>query len=159
MLRLLGFVVLVAVVVLGFGYYRGWFDVESAKGDNGRSVTLSVDESRAKEDLEKGKAKAGELLNKGKEAGGNLLDKVEGAVGGAEVEGTVFKVNVAKRRLRVTPTGGGTDVGMSVPTDDIVRRNGAAATLADLQEGDTVTATTIDKSGGIIATKVEASGP
>lgn len=153
MLRLIGFLVVVAVAVGGVGMYRGWFSIETAEGGDGKSVTLRLDDEKAKADLEKAKEAGAGIVDKG----AGIVDKVEGALGGTKLEGSVKKVNADKRRLRVQPADGGDVVAVTVPTDDLVRRDGAASALSALEDGDAVTVTYVEKDGEKVATKVEAT--
>lgn len=64
MRRLFAVLIVVAVVVVGFGFYRGWFALSSPgsdKGSNQVNVNLATDTRKIKEDAEKVKDKAAEL--------------------------------------------------------------------------------------------------
>jgi hypothetical protein len=50
MTRLLGIIVLLALVVAGFGYYRGWFHAKSYNSPSQRSVDLTVDKTKFDQD-------------------------------------------------------------------------------------------------------------
>ena len=55
-MRLLMFVlVLVAVGIAGFGYYRGWFVVSTNNTDRQPSATVTVDKAKFREDEQKAK--------------------------------------------------------------------------------------------------------
>jgi predicted negative regulator of RcsB-dependent stress response len=74
MMKFLGFLVVLAVIVLGVGYYLNWFQFSTkSQGDKG-SVTLEVD----KQKIEADKQKAQEKL---KEFGGKIQDQTKG-IGG-----------------------------------------------------------------------------
>ncbi len=78
MMKFLGFVVVLAVVVLGVGYYLGWFQFSTAsQGDKG-SLTFEVDKQKMKAD----EAKASQKL---KEIGGKIQDQTKG-IGGQSSE-------------------------------------------------------------------------
>lgn len=143
MLRLLGFVMLVLLILGGIGYYRGWFDVESNDG----KTTLSLDNERAKEDLAKGKEKAGDLL-----------DRIGDAIAAKRLEGEVTKVDAGGRTLRFRPEGQDDSLAVRVPSDDVVKRNGDAAALHDIEIGDHVTVKFVEEDGEAVATEVDARG-
>jgi hypothetical protein len=47
---LFAFVVVVAIVIVGVGFYRGWFSVAWDKTDNGGQVTGTVDKDKIEAD-------------------------------------------------------------------------------------------------------------
>jgi hypothetical protein len=67
MKRLIAVVVLIALLVIGVGFYRGWFTVSSSDADkpsNKVSVNLTVDRDKIEEDAEAVKIKTTELTGK-----------------------------------------------------------------------------------------------
>lgn len=155
MLRLLGFLVLLAVLVAGVGFVRGWFSIDTADGGtSSKSVTLTLDKDKAKDDI----AIGGDLLSKSKEAGGDLLDKVSGALGSDKLNGEITKVNLDKLRLKVRPAGAEDTITLSVPAEATVSRNGKPASLAQLKEGDAIEISYSEEDGEKVALKVEATG-
>ncbi len=50
MVRLLGMLVLLVILVAGFGYYRGWFRAESHDANGHDAVTLTVDKGKLDQD-------------------------------------------------------------------------------------------------------------
>ena len=55
MKRLLAVVVVLALLVIGLGFYRGWFALSSSDPDNGSNkvnVNLTVDQDKMQEDAE-----------------------------------------------------------------------------------------------------------
>jgi hypothetical protein len=52
MLRFLGLLVVLAVVIASFGYYRGWFHAESTNSNGQGSVTLTVDKAAAQQQVQ-----------------------------------------------------------------------------------------------------------
>jgi hypothetical protein len=50
MLRFLGVLILLTILVLGFGFYRGWFRAESRDANGQRSVTVTVDKEKINQD-------------------------------------------------------------------------------------------------------------
>ena len=64
MRRFSGVLILVAVAVVGFGFYRGWFALSSPGSNNGSdqvNVNLATDTGKIKEDAAKVADKAAEL--------------------------------------------------------------------------------------------------
>ena len=61
MLRALRWIVIVAIVAAGFGYYRGWFSVHSA-GDS--SVHVTVDRDKIDQDKASVREKAQDVRDK-----------------------------------------------------------------------------------------------
>ena len=50
MLRFLGALVLIAAIVAGVGYYRGWFNAQSSNTNGQSSVKLTVDKDKLNQD-------------------------------------------------------------------------------------------------------------
>jgi hypothetical protein len=64
MRKVLGVLIVFAIVVVGIGFLRGWFTLSSpnsAQGSNAVNVNLATDTGKIKEDAEKVKDKAAEL--------------------------------------------------------------------------------------------------
>ena len=53
--------VLLAVVIVGVGLYRGWFEVSTQKTEDKSSVSITMDKNKIKEDEEKVKEKVQDL--------------------------------------------------------------------------------------------------
>jgi hypothetical protein len=53
MVRMILVIVLIAAVVAGIGFYRGWFHFSSDSGSNNAKVTVSVDKDKIEEDKDK----------------------------------------------------------------------------------------------------------
>ena len=67
MKRFIAVVAVVALLVIGVGFYRGWFAVSSSEGDkssNKVNVNLTVDGDKIEEDAEAVKNKTTELTGK-----------------------------------------------------------------------------------------------
>jgi hypothetical protein len=60
-------VVLIAVVVAGLGYYRGWFGVSTNGAGQNPSTTFTVDKNKLHEDEKKAKDEAQRLEQKAKD--------------------------------------------------------------------------------------------
>jgi hypothetical protein len=50
MTRFLGMLVLLAILIAGIGYWRGWFRAESQDANGHSSVTLTVDKDKLSQD-------------------------------------------------------------------------------------------------------------
>jgi len=67
MKRLLAVLIVLVLLVIGVGFYRGWFTVSKSDpdaGDNKVNVNLTVDGDKMQEDAEAVKKKAAELTEK-----------------------------------------------------------------------------------------------
>ncbi len=60
-------VILLVVILVGVGFYRGWIALSKSSDDQGK-ITLSVDTEKAKADAEKAKDTTRELRDRAKEA-------------------------------------------------------------------------------------------
>jgi len=70
MIRMLGVLVLIVAVVVGLGFYLGWFHFSSGSDGKNAHVTMSVDKGRIQEDKDKAVDKVKGLEQRAK-------DKVE----------------------------------------------------------------------------------
>ena len=50
MIRLLGILVVLAALITGIGYYRGWFHAESGDTSGQHTVTVTVDKDKISQD-------------------------------------------------------------------------------------------------------------
>ena len=64
---ILALVVLFAVCIAGFGFYRGWFHLATEGSDHAADVTISVDRDKIRVDEEEAKKSVRELGHKAKE--------------------------------------------------------------------------------------------
>jgi hypothetical protein len=55
MQRFLGGLVIVAILIGAFGFYRGWFSFSKTNADNSTNLTIQVNKDKIKEDEEKAK--------------------------------------------------------------------------------------------------------
>jgi hypothetical protein len=84
MKRLFAVVIVLAILVVGVGFYRGWFTLshpEAEKGSNKVNVNLTVDEGKMHEDAAAVKKKTTELTDnvtgRGKKADDHSTDDVK----------------------------------------------------------------------------------
>ncbi|HEX4056082.1 MAG TPA: hypothetical protein VHX86_17610 [Tepidisphaeraceae bacterium] len=64
MFRFLGMLVVLCVLVAGFGYYRGWFHAESHDTNGQGAVTLTVDKHKLNQDKASAQQDVRDLGNK-----------------------------------------------------------------------------------------------
>jgi len=69
--------VLLALGIVGFGFYRGWFSMATENTDHKPKVSFSMDQDKIKEDEEKVKDKVHDLGHKAKDTTGAKTDKVQ----------------------------------------------------------------------------------
>jgi len=75
MKRLFAVVIVLALIVVGVGFYRGWFALSSSSADQGSNkvnVNLTVDPDKMKEDAEAVKGRTAELT-------GNVTEQATGS--------------------------------------------------------------------------------
>jgi Na+/H+ antiporter NhaB len=51
--RLLGLIVIVVIVIVAVGFYRGWFQFSTDTQDHKTGVTVTMDKKKVEEDKEK----------------------------------------------------------------------------------------------------------
>lgn len=124
MQRLLFVLVLVGAGVIGLGFYRGWFHIESDNADGKSNVTLGVDTEKIQEDKTKAVAKA-------QEVGRQIKDKVAGP-NEQTMDGTVVKVT--RDKLTMTDKEG-KEHSHTLVANVKVTCDGKTCTAADLKAG------------------------
>jgi len=84
MKKLFVVVTVLVILVVGVGFYRGWFALSSENRDtenNKTDINLTVDRGKVKEDVQEVKDKTGELAHKttaeAKDLGDRARDKVK----------------------------------------------------------------------------------
>jgi predicted negative regulator of RcsB-dependent stress response len=75
--RLLGVLVLLLAVIVGLGFYQGWFHMSTENKDDKSNVTFTVDQDKIHKDEEKAKEKVQDFGQKVKEKTGGGTDKVK----------------------------------------------------------------------------------
>lgn len=63
MRKFLGTLVILAAIVVGVGFYRGWFDVSTDDQSSETNVELKIDKDKIKQDAEAASEKARELTS------------------------------------------------------------------------------------------------
>ena len=82
MKRLYAVVIVLALIVVGVGFYRGWFALSSSTADQGNNkvnVNLTVDPDKMKEDAEAVQGRTAELTGQAKEAVNQPADQEQGS--------------------------------------------------------------------------------
>jgi hypothetical protein len=144
MKQVLVVLVLVAVGVVGLGFYLGWFHIGSENIDGKSNVTLSVNTNKIKEDKTTAVAKVQDVEHE-------IHDKVVGP-GQSSMDGTVVSVSADK----LTMTG---KVGMEhshpLAANVHVTLDGKVCVAADLKAGMRIRVTS-DSAAPHTATRIEA---
>lgn len=138
MLRLIGFVVVLAAIVFGLGLYLDWFSVSKDDSGDTSKLSVTVDKEKVSRDAAVAKEKAGEMVDKASAAMKKLGDKNddEAAPAGSTVEGSIMTVDADEARLVVANDDG--TMAFVVADGADVRLNGREVPLADLRLGDAV---------------------
>jgi hypothetical protein len=80
--KVLGVIVVLLIAIIGFGFYRGWFQFEKPKSDDGKThYGLTVDKEKFKKDRELAKKTAAEKTKALKDRIASLHDKSKGQTG------------------------------------------------------------------------------
>jgi hypothetical protein len=79
MKRLLIVLVVLAVAVAGFGYYRGWFSFSTSSGDDKANFNITVDKDKIQGDKESAKENIKGLQDKAQQKTGASTKEKEGA--------------------------------------------------------------------------------
>ena len=64
MMRLLGVLVVSLVLVAGFGWYRGWFQAETATSNGQPTLSVTVDKDKINQDKAKAQEEVHDLEHK-----------------------------------------------------------------------------------------------
>lgn len=74
MRKFLGRLVILALIVVGVGFYRGWFDVSVNDQPDQTNVELTIDKKRIKQDAEVVSEKARELVGQSDDQSDGLVE-------------------------------------------------------------------------------------
>lgn len=124
-MRLLGLLFLLALIVAGVGWCRGWFVVRTTHAGERDRVELTVDRDRIEEDAAAAKRRI-EGAADDREAAGALR----------EFEGRIVSIDTGARRLRLA--GADETREFTLALDVVVVDQGRTITLAQLATGDRV---------------------
>src|SRR5690348_17210683 len=92
----------VIVIVIGLGFYLGWFQVHTARdNENKVHVTLDVNRNKIDQDTQKARESAGRVANKVKEGVQGAAAGVAKAIHTHRAKGEVMAVNEADSRVTV----------------------------------------------------------
>jgi hypothetical protein len=141
-------IVLIAIVV-GVGFYLGWFvgSIDrNADGDGKITVSLDINPAKIWGTTQK-------VAQKAEQVGHDVKDKIGGHGNAETVKGTIAKVEPAAKRVVVT-TSGDKEVSIVVEAASKVRRNDTEIKLDDLRVGDHINADYDVKDGQNIARSV-----
>jgi hypothetical protein len=151
--------VLVGAVIVGLGFYQGWFHFESDKVDGKSNVTFSVDTDKFQEDKKKAVGNVQDVDHKIKDkvAGSGekkvkALDK-DTVVAGNSHDGKAVSITAAK--LVMTNMEGAEEHTYTLTADIKVTCDGKVCKAADLKPGMRVRVTTEDAEPHA-ATRIEA---
>jgi len=144
MRRFLFVLALIAVAVVGLGFYQGWFNIGSDNTDGKTKVTLSVDGNKFQEDRKKAVEDVGNV-------GRQIKDKVAGP-SEKIMDGTV--VSASADKLTMTNKEG-KEHSHALAANAKVTCDGTICKAADLKSGMKVRVTTEDAEPHA-ATRIEA---
>ena len=135
---------LAAIVVVGLGFYQGWFGFGTGTADGKPNVTLSMDTDKFKAD---GKA----AVENVKDAGRQLKDKL-GAAAATNMDGKLVKV-AADRLTMTDATGKEHEHALTASVEST--RDGKKCAVADLKPGMRIRVTTASAEPRAV-TRIEA---
>ena len=145
MARFLLALVVIACVVLGVGFYLGWFRIGTQRDATTDQVRLTFDVNAGK--IAKDAKKGGEAIRE-------TAAKVGTAVtGGHQVKGKLAKIDETDKRLTIRTDGDKTLTVQAAPATKI-RRNGVDVQMDNLAEGDEVQVLYREENGNNVAQTV-----
>ncbi len=74
MRKLLGTLTILILIIVGVGFYRGWFGVAADDQPGQTNVEITVDKERIKQDAEAASEKAREFANQSKSPDGTVAE-------------------------------------------------------------------------------------
>jgi hypothetical protein len=129
---------LAVAIVVGLGFYLGWFQIHTTRdADNKVHVTLDVDRNKIDQDAQKARARAAEVGNRVKKGVKEAANAIGAAVHTHRAKGAVVAVDPADARLTVRTDDNKTLTVQTAPTTKI-RRDGVDAGMDNLTQGDQV---------------------
>lgn len=148
MLRLLGFLVVLIALVVGAGYFLGWFGFSTQRNTPNNeklTVSLEVDSEKIKEDAETARQKA-------KAIGDSVQDSIA-QVGAETAKGTIVSIHEAENRF-VVRTMDKKELTLQMEPSAKARLNNQEVGLKDFRAGDPVTVVYKVKDGKNLARSV-----
>ena len=143
--RFLFVIVLVGAVIIGLGFYRGWFHLGSDNAEHKSNVTLSVDKDKIKDDEKKAVEKVQDL-------GHQVKDKNAAAASNSH-DGKA--VSITEDKLVMTNTEGSEQHTHLLAADLKVTCDGKVCKSSDVKPGMRIRVTT-DNVEPHAATRIEA---
>ena len=150
MLKTIGFLAIVAAIIMVLGLFLGWFSFSKESQGTGSAkatgITFNVNEGKIKGDAEKVKQKTGDLVDQAKDA----------VTKDVLVEGTLTTNESALRRL-VLKQDDAESVTVTVKDGAKIELNGNPAGLIDLKFSDRIVARCDSAGDGSVATSITAT--
>lgn len=149
-------VLLLIVVVLGLGFYLGWFRLSAQRDAANDQIHVTFDVNRGKIEQDANKARA-QIGQAGRQVAQGAKD-VAGKVGAAlkvshQAKGEVVKINETDARLTIHTEDNKTMTVQAEPSTKI-RRNGVDVNMDSLTEGDHVLILYRDENGKNVAQSI-----
>jgi hypothetical protein len=159
MLRFLGFLVVLAFVVLVIGLMSGWFRFTTVDNGGESEVRVTVDKDKVEEDVEQAKDTAKDLtgIDEERAQAERREPGLEAEDPSAKVVGSVVRVDLEARQLEVRPEGETAPVTFSVPEGADLLLNTEQAALEDLRIEDQVAVAWEQREEGRVAKRITAT--
>jgi Cu/Ag efflux protein CusF len=141
------------VVVLGVGFYLGWFRLSAHRDASNEQIHVTFDINRGKieQDANKARAQVGQAGRQIAQGAKDVAGKVSAAVTGShQAKGEVVKIDETDSRLTIHTEDNKTLTVQAEPSTKI-RRNGVDVNMDSLTEGDHVLVLYRDENGKNIA--------
>lgn len=137
-------VIVTAGAIAGFGYYRGWFEVERQDRGSNTEVTFKVDKDKIKDDTNKAIESGQDLVNKTKQKAQDLIngETVTGVITG--MENNTLSVTDEKQKVHV----------LQWSDNSTVRRGEETIMRDQLRSGQQVTVTYRENEGQNVISSV-----
>ena len=143
--------VLAVLIVVGLGFYLGWFQIHTTRDtDNKVHVTLDVNRNKIDQDTQKARERVAQVGKEVKEGAKRATDRVAAAVQTHRATGDVVAVDGADSQLTVRTDDNKTLTVRTAPTTKI-RRNGVEAGMDNLTEGDHILVEYREENGTNVA--------
>jgi cell division protein FtsX len=154
----------VLVIVIGFGFYEGWFSVEAEHNQSANSdevnIRLKANKEKIRDDVQTAKKETQEAIGDSKEQ----LKKLTGDSGQATgenpqtktLEGTVDEVLADQQAVKITTDDGQSQV-LQIDDQTKIQFSGSVAELKGLQPGDHVKITYVPQADKMIAREVDVT--
>jgi hypothetical protein len=152
-----GFIIalfLVVVVVVGLGFYLGWFQIHTTRDDDNKvHVTFDINRGKIEQDAQKARESAAQVGKEVTQAVKRAGEKISAAANTHQARGKVMAVDSADSRVTIR-TDDNKQLEVRTAPATKIRRNGVDTGMDNLTQGDPVLVEYREENGTNVADSI-----